>query len=60
LAASLDRNHHAPGWESLFYEAAIDPLLEQHLLTAVRIEPGHAIEIDTPEDYQRAQRFWSA
>jgi len=59
LAESLNQMQAATGGEKRFFESAIDPLLTRQVLTAVPIDPGEAIEIDTPEDFARAQRLWS-
>jgi len=60
LIRSLDRIRRSPTSDSLYYESAVDSLLDSHQLRAAMIAPGDAIEIDTPEDYERAQRLWSA
>jgi len=41
----------------LFFEVAVDRICDQHVLTAVDIDPYPAIEIDTPEDLARAQEL---
>lgn len=42
----------------LFYESAVDDILNRCSFTALRIPPRSAIEIDTPQDYGRAQTIW--
>ena len=60
LVDSLDHFVASPGSGKLYYEAAIDPLLDSRELNIARMGPGDAMEIDTPEDYDRAKRLWSA
>lgn len=59
FAESLRRLDESAGSSDLFYEAALDPLLDANPLHAVRLEPGSAIEIDTPEDVEAARRLWA-
>ncbi len=46
--------------KDLFYEAAFDAVLSRVTMTPVPIGTDRAIEIDTPEDYQRAQSLWKS
>lgn len=50
-----ERLHH----RYLFFEAALNDLLDTHVVTAMPLDELRAIEIDTPEDYERAQRLWA-
>jgi choline kinase len=43
----------------LFFEAAIDDLLAQHRIVATPLGSLRAVEIDTPEDYQRVVAEWT-
>jgi len=45
---------------SHFFEAALDELLATHVVRAMPIGDLPAIEIDTPQDYQRAEKMWGA
>ena len=40
----------------LFFEAALDELLDQHTVKSMSIAGSAAIEIDTPDDFDRARR----
>jgi len=42
----------------LFFEAAVDDILDEHFFLAMPIDPLCAIEIDTPEDYHQARQIW--
>lgn len=59
FASSLRRLDESAGSSDLFYEAALDLLLEVNPLHTVRLEPGSALEIDTPSDYEHALRLWA-
>jgi choline kinase len=50
----------SPGGKSLFYEAAIDDLLATFPFETVTLPAEDAVEIDTPEDYERARMMWKA
>lgn len=58
FASSLLALDESTGCGDLLYEAALEPLLDDHPLQAVRIPPRTAIEIDTPDDYANAKRMW--
>jgi choline kinase len=58
FAQSLDRFDRVLGRNDLFYESALDAVLGQVVVRAAPMGKLHAVEIDTPEDYQRAQAIW--
>ncbi len=60
LIGVLERLDRSPGGRGLYYEAAVNELLSRHVMLPVRIAGHEAIEIDTPEDYARAQALWKA
>jgi choline kinase len=45
---------------NLFFEAAVDELLADHVCTSVPIGQLRAMEIDSPEDWRAAQALWEA
>lgn len=58
LVDSLESLAASPGSEQFYYEAAIEPMLSKCELLCVRVAAGDAIEIDTPEDCDRAKKLW--
>ncbi len=60
LVASLRRCNEDLGQTGLFFESAVDDILQQHVFMAVAIGDLPAIEIDTPEDYEAAQKLWAS
>jgi len=58
LAGSLRRYNEELEQRDLFFEAAVDDLVDDHVLRAVRLGGLRAVEIDTPEDYEEALRQW--
>jgi choline kinase len=44
----------------LFFEAALNDLLNDHIVTALPLDTLRAIEIDIPDDFQRAKRLFEA
>ena len=51
---SLHRYNEVLGQRNLFFEAAVNDILEEHFFKAVAIGNLKAIEIDFPEDYKKA------
>lgn len=60
LRDSLEHHVEALGQKKLFFEAAIDPLLDRHPFLAVPLDDLRAIEIDTPDDLARARDLWQS
>ncbi len=60
LLASLRRYNDGLGLKDLFFESAVDSILSEHIVQAIPIQNLRAVEIDTPEDYTRAQDLWSS
>ena len=54
LLRSLEEYNERRGQRNLFFEMAIDAILDEHVFRAVDIGSLEAIEIDCPEDYHRA------
>ncbi|HDZ21328.1 hypothetical protein LCGC14_0181090 [marine sediment metagenome] len=48
------------GRRDLFFESAVNDVLADHVHTAVTIGDLKAVEIDLPEDLDRARRLWGA
>jgi choline kinase len=59
LVRSLTRYNEVLGQRGLFFEAAVNDIVELHPFTAVPIGELCAIEIDTPADYERAKSLYS-
>jgi choline kinase len=55
VAFNEDRNER-----NLFFEAAVDELLADHVCRSVPIGDLRAMEIDSPEDWQAAQALWDS
>jgi choline kinase len=60
MVASLCRYNEELHESNLFFEAAVNDILEHHFLLALSIGKLFAIEIDCPEDYLSAKRFWKS
>lgn len=58
LINALESLAKSPNGRTHFVEAAVDAILPSHRIMAMVIGDEDAIEIDTPEDYARAQRLW--
>lgn len=54
LVTSLNRHNATADGRDQFFEAAIDDLLDEEDIRAISINPLRAVEIDTPEDFERA------
>lgn len=59
LVQSLRRYNEGEGRKDLFFEAALDAILERHAMMPAPLGGLGAVEIDTPEDYLRAQSLWT-
>lgn len=59
LIAALVR-YNERGRRDLFFESAVDDILADHVHTAVTIGDLKAVEIDSPEDMDRARQLWDA
>jgi len=55
FVARLGDFNERSGLSDVFFEAALDELLDEHPVYAMPIADLPAIEIDTPEDYERAE-----
>ena len=53
----VERAESAEG-KTLYFESAVEDLLDTHVVEAAIIQPNQAFEIDTPEDYRDAERIW--
>ncbi|MEK6799324.1 MAG: phosphocholine cytidylyltransferase family protein [Planctomycetota bacterium] len=60
LIQSLSSLVDAPGGRSLYFESAIDAVLADHSFVAAPVGDLRAVEIDTPEDYERAKKLFGA
>lgn len=58
LTATLRHCNEELGHRHLFFEAALNDLLDHHVVTALPLGDLRAIEIDTPDDFQRARRIF--
>ncbi len=58
LTHSLLRYNEELGLRDLFFEAAIDDVLSEHVCRAVPLGSLRAIEIDTPQDHVAARKLW--
>lgn len=58
LVRALCRHNEGLLERNLFFESAVDDILQKHVFLAMPIGELPAIEIDTPEDYQAAKRLW--
>ena len=56
--ASLARYNEQLGRRDLFFESAVDPLLETHVHRSVPIGDLQAVEIDSPDDLAAARKLW--
>ena len=56
---SLYQYNEEMGKRNLFFEAAVDAILNTHSFLALRIGELGAVEIDFPEDYEAARRLWT-
>lgn len=54
---ALRRRNVERGEVKLFFEAAVDDLLDSHTMTAVDVSDLASIEIDFPEDWKAAERL---
>jgi choline kinase len=59
LVSSLDNYNRQPKQRQLFFESAVNNILKAHTFIAVPIGDLVAIEIDSPQDYQRANQLWA-
>lgn len=57
LIDALRRYNERRGGRNLFFEAAVDDILADHVFEAVPLGLRRAVEIDTSEDYDRAGRL---
>jgi choline kinase len=60
MVASLYRYNEELHERNLFFEAAVDDILEHHFFFGLSIGKLFAIEIDSPEDYLSAKRLWES
>jgi choline kinase len=58
MVKSLCRYNEELGERNLFFEAAVDAILEEHVFYAMPLDNLCAIEIDNPGDYRAAQELW--
>lgn len=57
LIKALKPYNENPQQRNLFFEAALNDILDQHIVRAVPIGYLRAVEIDTPQDYERAKKL---
>ena len=60
LVESLQRYNEELDQRDLFFEAALDDILDRHAFMATPLGDLKAVEIDTPEDYARAKAIWTS
>lgn len=60
LVESLHRFNEELGRRDLFFEAALDDILNRHVFLAAPLGDLKAVEIDTPDDYARAKSLWTS
>ena len=58
MVKSLCRFNEELGERNLFFEAAVDVILDEHVFYAMGLDGLGAIEIDNPDDYERAKVLW--
>jgi choline kinase len=58
LVESLWRYNEELGRKDYFFESALADILDRHTFMAAPLGDLKAVEIDTPEDYARAQSLW--
>jgi choline kinase len=58
MVQSLYRFNEELGERNLFFEAAVDAILDEHIFYAMGLEDLSAIEIDNPDDYKSAKVLW--
>jgi len=58
LVEALRIHNEIQAGRQRFFESAVDDILDRHEFRAVSIEDYWAVEIDTPDDYQRALDLW--
>lgn len=59
LVESLRRYNEALARRDLFFEAALEDILDRQAFMAAPLGALKAVEIDTPEDYARAKLLWT-
>lgn len=57
LIKALKPYNENPQQHNLFFEAALNDILDQHIIRAAPIGNLRAIEIDTPQDYECAKKL---
>jgi len=58
MVKSLCRFNEELGERNLFFEAAVDAILDEHFFYAMGLDGLGAIEVDNPDDYKRAKALW--
>ena len=58
MVKSLCRFNEGLGERNLFFEAAVDAILDEHFFYAMGLDGLGAIEVDNPDDYKRAKALW--
>lgn len=58
LVESLGRFNEQLNERNLFFESAVDAILDKEAFWAMSIGDMQAVEIDSPEDYEHAARLW--
>ncbi len=58
MISSLCRYNEQLNRQNLFFETAVNDILQQHRFTAWPIGSLSAIEIDNPQDYHQAMQLW--
>jgi len=59
LVRSLEHYNEGLGQKNLFFEAAVNDIIEMHPFLAVSIGDLYAVEIDFPSDYEMAKKLYS-
>jgi choline kinase len=58
LVKSLRHFNEEMQEKNLFFEAAVDAILDEHVFYAMPLNDLRAIEIDNPDDYSSAKALW--
>jgi choline kinase len=58
MVQSLCRFNEELRERKLFFEAAVDSILDEHIFYAMGLDGLGAIEIDNPDDYKKAKILW--
>jgi choline kinase len=59
IVKSLCRFNEKLGERNLFFEAAVNAILDEHVFYAMGLNGLRAIEIDNPQDHKQALKLWA-